>query len=65
MTKPETLFEQASYDLNQFRERRMAERRAIMRDTPDRRRQPGNTIAPYNGKQQDSDAGQTNGQVDS
>lgn len=41
MTKPETLFEKASYDLNQFRERRMAERRAVARDTPDRRRQPG------------------------
>lgn len=40
MTKPETLFEQASYDLNKFRERRMAERRAVARDTPDRRQQP-------------------------
>lgn len=39
MTKPETLFEQASYDLNKFRERRLAERRAVARDTPDRRRQ--------------------------
>lgn len=38
MTKPETLFEAASYDLNQFRERRMADRRAQQRDTPDRRR---------------------------
>ncbi len=37
MTKPETLFEIASYDLNKFRERRMAERRATQRDTPDRR----------------------------
>jgi hypothetical protein len=37
MTKPETLFETASYDLNKFRERRMAERRASLRDTPDRR----------------------------
>lgn len=42
MTKPETLYEKASYELNEFRERRMAERRAIMRDTPDRRQQPGN-----------------------
>lgn len=40
MTKPETLFEQASYELNQFRERRIAERRAVARDTPDRRKQP-------------------------
>jgi len=41
MTKPETLFEQASFELNQFRERRMADRRAVARGTPDRRRQPG------------------------
>lgn len=41
MTKPETLYEQASYDLNKFRERRMAERRAVARDTPDRRHQAG------------------------
>lgn len=40
MTRPEDLFEAASYDLNKFRERRMAERRAIARDTPDRRKQP-------------------------
>jgi hypothetical protein len=37
MTRPETLFEQASYDLNKFRERRIAERRAVPRDTADRR----------------------------
>lgn len=43
MTKPESLFEQASYDLNKFRERRMEERRAVARDTPDRRRQAGST----------------------
>jgi hypothetical protein len=42
MTRPENLFEAASYDLNQFRERRMAERRAVARDTPDRRKQPHN-----------------------
>ena len=36
-TRPETLFEAASYDLNKFRERRMAERRAMQRNTPDRR----------------------------
>lgn len=40
MTRPENLFEAASYDLNQFRERRMAERRSMARDTPDRRKQP-------------------------
>jgi hypothetical protein len=37
MTRPETPFEQASYDLNKFRERRMAERRAVPRDSADRR----------------------------
>lgn len=39
MTRPETPFEQLSYELNKFRERRMAERRAVQRDTPDRRSQ--------------------------
>jgi len=37
MTTPKTLYETASYELNKFRERRMAERRATQRDTPDRR----------------------------
>ncbi|WP_158590446.1 hypothetical protein [Noviherbaspirillum cavernae] len=37
MTRPETPYEAASYDLNKFRERRMVERRATLRDTPDRR----------------------------
>jgi hypothetical protein len=37
MTRPESLFEAASYDLNKFRERRMAERRATPRNTADRR----------------------------
>ncbi len=37
MTRPESLFEAASYDLNQFRERRMAERRATPRNSADRR----------------------------
>lgn len=39
MTRPENLFEAASYDLNQFRERRMAERRSVPRGTADRRKQ--------------------------
>jgi hypothetical protein len=38
MTRPESLFEAASYDLNKFRERRMADRRFMGRDTPDRRK---------------------------
>ncbi|HYD93930.1 MAG TPA: hypothetical protein VEC01_01295 [Noviherbaspirillum sp.] len=54
MSKPETLFEQASHDLNQFRERRMAERRAVARDTPDRRRQQ---LPPGDGAQQDDRGG--------
>lgn len=37
MTRPETPYEAVSYDLKQFRERRMAERRATQRDTVDRR----------------------------
>lgn len=40
MTRPENPFEQVSYDLNKFRERRMAERRAVTRDTADRRAAP-------------------------
>lgn len=37
-TRPENLFEAASYDLNQFRERRLAERRSEPRGTADRRK---------------------------
>lgn len=37
MTRPETPYEAASYDLNQFRERRMSDRRSIARGTADRR----------------------------
>jgi hypothetical protein len=37
MTRPENLFEAASYDLKKFRERRMAERRLAPRETADRR----------------------------
>jgi hypothetical protein len=40
MTRPDTLFEAASYDLNQFIERRKAERRASQRDSCDRRQCP-------------------------
>jgi len=36
--RPETLYEEASYDLNKFRERRMMDRRFKPRDTPDRRK---------------------------
>lgn len=38
MTRPENPYEAASYDLNKFRERRLAERRATPRGTVDRRK---------------------------
>jgi hypothetical protein len=37
MTRPETPYEAASYDLKKFRERRMADRRFSPRDSLDRR----------------------------
>lgn len=40
MTRPETPYEAASYDLNKFRERRMADRRFQARGTADRRTTP-------------------------
>lgn len=40
MTRPDSLFEAASYDLNKFIERRMAERRLMPRDSLDRRKPP-------------------------
>ena len=39
MNQPTTLYEQASYDLNLFRERRVADRRFQSRHTQDRRMQ--------------------------
>lgn len=47
MTSPDSLFETASYELNKFIERRMAERRAIQRDSQDRRRAPEAGKAPH------------------
>lgn len=40
MTRPENPYEAASYDLNQFRERRMKDRRMTPRATADRRQAP-------------------------
>ncbi len=40
MTRPETPYEAASYDLNKFRERRMTDRRFTARGTIDRRTAP-------------------------
>ena len=37
MDKPKDLYEKASPELNEFRERRVAERRSKPRGTPDRR----------------------------
>ena len=53
MEKPKTPYERASQELNEFRERRIAERRSRPRGTPDRRRKteeagqenPGDTLA--------------------
>ncbi|HYD79540.1 MAG TPA: hypothetical protein VEC06_07010 [Paucimonas sp.] len=42
--RPQDPFEAASYDLNKFRERRVADRRFQQRDTPDRRKT--NAAAP-------------------
>ncbi|MGH8810332.1 MAG: hypothetical protein ACREX0_20835 [Noviherbaspirillum sp.] len=46
MTRPEDLFEAASYDLNKFRERRMVERRATPRNSADRRVRQAGQQAP-------------------
>ena len=43
MEKTKTPYEQASQELNEFRERRIAERRSRPRDTPDRRRKTDGT----------------------
>jgi hypothetical protein len=58
MDIPQTPYEQASYDLNKFRERRMAERRATPRGTADRRGSSGATAAPQNMQKRESDPSQ-------
>jgi hypothetical protein len=40
MTRPDTPFEAASYDLNKFRERRLTDRRFVPRATAERRTRP-------------------------
>ena len=50
MTRPESPYEAASYALNKFRERRMADRRFSPRDSLDRR-----TPQTEDGAQQESD----------
>ena len=52
MTRPETPYEAASYDLNKFRERRMADRRFQPRGTADRRATPPENSAGVNDNRQ-------------
>lgn len=53
MTRPDTPYEAASYDLNKFRERRMADRRFQARGTADRRTAPmGNGAVTDNSKEE-------------
>lgn len=54
MTRPESLFEAASYDLNKFRERRMADRRFMVRDTPDRRQAQSQTVTAHQNTEADA-----------
>lgn len=44
MEKSKSPYEQVSQELNEFRERRIAERRSRPRGTPDRRRSQDNEI---------------------
>lgn len=54
MTRPETPYEAASYDLNKFRERRMADRRFQARGTADRRNAPIESGAVIDNRQKDA-----------
>lgn len=54
MTRPDTLFEAASYDLNKFIERRVAERRAMQRDSTDRRKQARQAQPPEDSFQKEN-----------
>lgn len=54
MTRPETPYEAASYDLNKFRERRMADRRFQARGTADRRSAPIENGAVADTRQKDA-----------
>jgi hypothetical protein len=54
MTRPENLFEAASYDLNKFRERRLAERRTVPRDSVDRRIARPVELGPHDLRSPDS-----------
>jgi hypothetical protein len=54
MTRPDTPYEAASYDLNKFRERRMADRRFQPRGTADRRARSGQNKAASENKSLDA-----------
>lgn len=58
MTRPTDPFEAVSYDLNKFRERRVAERRAAPRDTPDRRQASSGATPLAQPPQTDSGSGE-------
>lgn len=47
MEKTKSPYEQASQELNEFRERRIAERRSKPRGTPDRRRNQDSGCWPF------------------
>jgi hypothetical protein len=53
MTRPDDLFEAASYDLNKFIERRVTERRAMQRDSADRRKQTRKSSPQENSSMQE------------
>jgi hypothetical protein len=55
MTRPETPYEAASYDLNKFRERRLADRRFNPRASEDRRGQINNSNADPERNNSDTD----------
>ncbi len=64
MTRPKTPFEAASYDLNKFRERRMAERRTLPRDTADRRALPNGKDAARTRSESNADGEADTGDAD-
>lgn len=59
MTRPDSLFEAASYDLNKFIERRMADRRSVPRNSLDRRQQASDRHANPNTAAGNADAKQS------
>ncbi|WP_148415685.1 hypothetical protein [Noviherbaspirillum massiliense] len=58
MPRPDDPYEAASYDLKKFRERRMADRRFMIRDTGDRRADPAREDRPEQRKPPPADSEQ-------